>query len=99
MPHTIQFDRDAVDDLRRLRKRDQTTILSQVQRYLVHQPTQEQGARSKALEQPAASQFRLRIGEFRVYYDVDEEDQRVDVLRVMKKGTRTTQEVTGHEDD
>ena len=65
---------------------------------LAHAPTQEQGTRIKALQQPAISQFRLRVGEFRVYYDVDEDDQEVYVLRVREKGRRTTDEVTTPED-
>ena len=45
------------------------------------------------------SQFRLRVGDFRVYYDVDEAAQEVHILRVVEKGTRTTEEVTKNESD
>lgn len=56
----------------------------------------ERGTRIKALKQPAISQFRLRIGNFRVYYDVKEEAQEV---HIVEKGTPTTEEMTGHEGD
>ena len=99
MPDTIQFDRDALNDLRKLRRRDQTTILDHIRRYLRHRPEIAQGTRIKVLEQPAVSQFRLRVGEFRVYYDVDEVNRKVYILRVVRKGRRTTEEVIGNESD
>jgi mRNA-degrading endonuclease RelE of RelBE toxin-antitoxin system len=42
------------------------------------------------MAQPFWSQYRLRVGDFRVYYDVDEGARTVDVLRILEKGTRTT---------
>jgi mRNA-degrading endonuclease RelE of RelBE toxin-antitoxin system len=99
MPFTIRLDRVAIDDLRDLRKRDQTTITDQMERYLTHEPNKEQGSRIKALRQPAISQFRLRVSEFRVYYDVADEAEEVRVIRIVKKGRHTTAEVTGHETD
>jgi len=39
------------------------------------------------MTQPYWSQFRLRSGDFRVYYDVDEPRRVVQVLRIMFKGT------------
>ncbi len=99
MPYITKFDRDALDDLRRLRKREKTTLLDNIQRYLVHQPAVERGTRIRALKQPAISQFRFRVGDFRVYYDVDDESQEVRILRVVEKGTRTTEEVTKDESD
>ena len=98
MPYGILFDRDARDDLKQLRKYDRTAILDIIERFLTHAPTQEQGTRIKTLAQPAISQFRLRVDEFRVYYDVDDDGQQVYVLRVCEKGRRTTAEVTAHED-
>ena len=40
--------------------------------------------------QPFWSQYRLRIDDFRVYYDIDEENRVVNVLRVLRKGTEPT---------
>ena len=47
-------------------------------------------SRIKKLTQPAISQYRLRVGEFRVYYDVDEYAQHVIVIEVFEKGRGTT---------
>jgi mRNA-degrading endonuclease RelE of RelBE toxin-antitoxin system len=40
---------------------------------------------------PFWSQFCRRVDDFRVYYDVDEENRAVNVLRVLKKGTQPTE--------
>ena len=42
------------------------------------------------MTQPFWSQYRLRIDELRVYYDVDEGQRRVNVLRVLRKTTGAT---------
>ncbi len=45
------------------------------------------------MEQPFWSEYRLRVDEFRVYYDVDEESRVVNVLRVLEKGTETMPQI------
>lgn len=37
--------------------------------------------------------WQFRIGEFRVFYDVDEERQEVIVRAIRRKGTKTTREI------
>lgn len=37
--------------------------------------------------------WQLRVGEFRVFYDVDEVEHVVYVRRVIRKGTKTTGEI------
>jgi len=49
-------------------------------------------SRIKAMLQPFWSQYRLRVDEFRVYYDVDEDHLIVNVLRVLMKTTDQTPE-------
>jgi mRNA-degrading endonuclease RelE of RelBE toxin-antitoxin system len=57
---------------------------------LSHEPTKISGSTIKKMEQPFWSQYRLRVEEFRVYYDVDEPNQTVFIVRVLFKGTKTT---------
>jgi mRNA-degrading endonuclease RelE of RelBE toxin-antitoxin system len=57
--------------------------------HLGRDPTQESRSRIKRMGQPVWSQYRLRVGEFRVYQDVDEAARVVSILRVLPKGTRT----------
>ena len=42
------------------------------------------------MAQPFWSQYRLRIDDFRVYYDIDASKYAVNILRVLKKGTGPT---------
>jgi mRNA-degrading endonuclease RelE of RelBE toxin-antitoxin system len=37
--------------------------------------------------------WQLRVGDFRVFYDVDVEQKAVIVRAVRRKGTRTTEEI------
>ena len=52
----------------------------------------ESKSRIKAMRQPYWSQYRLRIEEIRVYYDVDDEVHHVQVLRVLVKESQLTEE-------
>ena len=63
-----------------------------IDRHLSHQPKAVSRSRIKAMTQSFWSQYRLRIDEFRVYYDVDDELRHVNVLRVLQKSTQTTPE-------
>jgi hypothetical protein len=51
-------------------------------------------SRIKAMLQPFWSQYRLRVDDFRVYYDVTETDQVqcVFILRILAKTTEATPE-------
>lgn len=57
------------------------------------------GGMVQELGQPAVSQYRLRVGSIRVYYDVSEEESQVTIVMIREKGSRTTAEVNGDEDD
>jgi mRNA interferase RelE/StbE len=79
-----------VADLKALRAFDQRRVLDQIDSHLRHQPRAESRSRIKALAQPFWSQFRLRVDEFRVYYDVTDDPFAVYVLRVLAKGAGGT---------
>jgi mRNA-degrading endonuclease RelE of RelBE toxin-antitoxin system len=49
-------------------------------------------SRIKRMKQPFWSQFRLRIEEFRVYYDVEAAKRSVTILRILRKDTHQTPE-------
>jgi mRNA-degrading endonuclease RelE of RelBE toxin-antitoxin system len=55
-----------------LRVLDRTAILDQIEQVLSVNPTVVSKARIKRLREPAPTQFRLRVGEFRVFSDVEE---------------------------
>ncbi len=83
MPYEIRYSEEVAGALQRLRKFDATAILDQIKGILTMNPTLESKARLKKLRQPAPSQHRLRVGDFRVFYDV--EPQHVKILRNLSK--------------
>jgi mRNA-degrading endonuclease RelE of RelBE toxin-antitoxin system len=80
----------AVSDLDRLRRYDAAMILDGIEVFLSHEPARESKSRIKRLRGQQQADYRLRLGDYRVFYTVDREGQRVDVLRVLHK--RETQE-------
>lgn len=91
-PYEIRYADRAVADLSSLRAFDQRKIMEGIELHLTSRPTFVSKSRIKAMAQPFWSQFRLRLDDYRVYYDVDDEQRRVNVLRVLRKGTEQTPE-------
>jgi mRNA interferase RelE/StbE len=91
-PYDIHYADEAVDDVRTLRAFDQRKVLQGIGTHLTYQPKAVSRTRIKAMVQPFWSQFRLRIEDFRVYYDVDDVLRQVHVLRVLAKTTKATSE-------
>lgn len=89
-PYDIRYTAKAADDIRALRKVDQQEVLDGIEQHLTYQPKLASKSRIKAMTQPFWSQYRLRIDEFRVYYDVDEDARTVLILRVLHKTTGVT---------
>jgi|SRR5437016_5799791 len=87
MPYRIRFSPEAITELERLRPFDRTAIMDQIGRVLSVNPTLESRARIKRLREPAPTQYRLRVGDFRVFYDVEED--RVEIVRVVSKEAAT----------
>ena len=84
MAFAIEFSPDARDHLRSLTKRDQQIIIAAIADQLVQQPDQPTGHR-KPLEENSVAPWELRVGDFRVFYDVSHEDQVVAVLAIGRK--------------
>jgi mRNA-degrading endonuclease RelE of RelBE toxin-antitoxin system len=95
---TIQYTEEAEADIVSLRKFDQRKILSAIFRHLGKNPTKESKSRIKRMRQPFWCQFRLRVEDYRVYYDV-EADGLVTILRVLEKGREETSGGDSHETD
>lgn len=73
----------AVRDLRKLRATLRTEVRDAIERHLRHQPTKISKARIKRLRGVSRPQFRLRVGEVRVFYDVVGPE--VHILAVVSK--------------
>jgi mRNA interferase RelE/StbE len=83
MRREIVFAPEAVQDLKRLSARDRSIIRDAIERHLRHQTEQVSKSRMKRLRGLSQPQYRLRIEEFRVFYDVN--DDVVEVLAVVPK--------------
>jgi mRNA-degrading endonuclease RelE of RelBE toxin-antitoxin system len=77
----ILFTASALEDLRHLKKTDQSAVLDAIQRQLKGEPLKETRNR-KPLRPNDLSAWEVRIGNNRVFYDVDEAGSKVIVKAV-----------------
>ncbi|HWB10585.1 MAG TPA: type II toxin-antitoxin system RelE/ParE family toxin [Pirellulales bacterium] len=84
MPFTVEFTESALDDLAVFAAHEQRRILDRIAIQLPHQPVVETRNR-KPLDANALSEWELRVGPFRVFYDVDGTDAIVKVKAVGRK--------------
>ena len=70
MAFEIILAREALRDLRKLRANLRAEVRAAIERHLRHQPTKTSKARIKRLRGVSRPQFRLRVGDVRVFYDV-----------------------------
>ena len=82
MPYQIEYSPDAEDHLRGLNARQQAIVLDTVDEQLKYQPTVETRNRKPMRPNPIAP-WELRIGNLRVYYDVEEEPEPVVYIRAV----------------
>ena len=83
--YEIVLKRSAITDMDRLRKHDATRIADAMEKHLQHAPTRVSKTRIKRLRGIRHPDYRLRVGDYRVFYTVDEDALQVDVLRVTHK--------------
>ena len=86
----IEFSEGVIEDLADLRAFDRKTILDHIEVQLTHQPTQETRNKKRlaGLIPPwehVEPVWEVRVGEFRVFYDVDESESRVVIRAVRRK--------------
>ncbi len=85
----MQFDIDVTEiaktDLDAIRLYHRRQIVDEIENHLRVAPTMESRSRIKRLQLLNSPTYRLRVGEFRVFYDVDESAGVVTVLRVLSK--------------
>jgi mRNA-degrading endonuclease RelE of RelBE toxin-antitoxin system len=80
LSYRIEYSPDAEDHLQVLTARQQRIVLDTVEKQLTHQPTVETRNRKPMRPNPLAP-WELRIGNLRVYYDVEEEPEPVVYVR------------------
>jgi mRNA-degrading endonuclease RelE of RelBE toxin-antitoxin system len=88
MKYEIILAPEAVQDLKSLDAHDRAKVKDLIQTHLRHAPTKISKSRIKRLRGLRHPQYRLRIDDFRVFYDVLEGT--VEVLAIIPK-SKTTQ--------
>jgi mRNA-degrading endonuclease RelE of RelBE toxin-antitoxin system len=85
MAYEILLAPEAVEDLGRLTARDRATVKDAIERYLRFEPTKVSRSRIKRLRGLEKPQYRLRVNELRVFYDVSDAEDVVEVLAIIAK--------------
>jgi mRNA-degrading endonuclease RelE of RelBE toxin-antitoxin system len=83
MPFEIIFAPEAVEDLAGLKANVRSEVRTALESHLRHEPTKVSRSRIKRLRGLRQPQYRLRVGEVRVFYDVSE--RAVAILAIVAK--------------
>src|SRR3970282_2104152 len=83
MKYEIFLAPEAAQDLKRLKAQDRAEVKDALGRHLHHEPAKVSKSRIKRLRGLSHPQYRLRVGEIRVFYDVTREA--VEVLAIVTK--------------
>ncbi len=83
MRHEIILAPEAIEDLHRLKANIRTAVRDGIEKHLRQQPLKTSKSRIKKLQGISRPQFRLRINEVRVFYDVNEGT--VEILAIIPK--------------
>ena len=74
---------EAIEDLRKLKAGERTAVKEALETHLRHEPTKTSRSRIKRLRGVARPQYRLRVEEVRVFYDVS--GSTVEILAIVPK--------------
>ena len=83
MRYEILLAPEAVEDLKRLRAHQRAQVKDALETYLRNEPRRATKSRIRRLKGLSRPQYRLRVGELRVFYDVAL--RTVEVLAVVAK--------------
>lgn len=85
MKFTLEITEEALEDLEYFDKAAQVTIFDEIERQLAYQPLQETKNR-KPLRPDSQFQWELRVGKYRVFYDVTEATEETSLVSVVSVG-------------
>jgi mRNA interferase RelE/StbE len=83
MPFVIVLAPEAVEDLGKLTANVRATVRTALERHLRHEPEKTSRTRIKRLRGVRRPQYRLRVDEIRVFYDIS--GATVEVLAIVAK--------------
>jgi mRNA-degrading endonuclease RelE of RelBE toxin-antitoxin system len=83
MKYLIIFAPEAAQDLKRLKAHTRAEVKDALDRHLRYEPRKVSKSRIKRLRGLSHPQYRLRVGEIRVFYDIT--GKTVEVLAIVSK--------------
>jgi mRNA-degrading endonuclease RelE of RelBE toxin-antitoxin system len=83
MRHEIVLAPEAARDFKRIRANLRAEATDAIETHLRHEPTKISRSRVKRIRGLQQPQYRLRVGDLRVFYDVVE--NRVEILAIISK--------------
>src|SRR5262249_56108062 len=83
MPYEIELTGDSKRDIQALRSFERRKVLDAIERHLRHEPTKESRSRIKRLRELTRPQYRLRVDDIRIFYDIV--DEVVEIIAVIPK--------------
>jgi mRNA interferase RelE/StbE len=83
MRYEIILAPEAVQDLKQLEAHDRAAVRDAIEVHLRYQPARTSKSRIKSLRGISRPQYRLRMGEIRIFYDVTE--KAVEILAIVAK--------------
>src|SRR4030042_3298298 len=95
MKDEILFAPEAVQDFKHLSARDRSTVKEAIEKHLRNEPQKLSKSRIKKLQGLSRPQYRLRVDEIRVFYDVREATGEVLAIIPKSKATEWLGEMGG----
>jgi mRNA interferase RelE/StbE len=83
MPFAIILAPEAIEDLKKLKANIRADVRSALETHLRHEPKKTSRSRIKRLRSLRQPQYRLRVGDVRVFYDVS--GATVEILAIVAK--------------
>jgi mRNA-degrading endonuclease RelE of RelBE toxin-antitoxin system len=84
MAFNVQFSPRAREHIKDLRKRNQSIILKAISTHLTHK-ADEPTRNRKPLTEDSLALWELRVGDFRVFYDIVPDEKQVVIVAIGKK--------------
>jgi len=85
MKYRVIISISAQRDYEKLNARRRSSLKKAIQKHLENAPKQVSKSRIKRLRGLRQPQYRLRVHEIRVYYDVNDDENRVEILSFIEK--------------
>jgi mRNA interferase RelE/StbE len=88
MPYAIILAPEAVEDFKALRANARAEVKAALETHLRHEPARTSRSRIKKLRGLRRPQYRLRVGDIRVFYDIS--GATVEILAIVVKSEAET---------